>query len=97
MGYSEIKRFELQNASFIAAYEDETDHYTNLARSAYDHIHQQISTPLHDDVSPTLALMLEIDDIFRQVMSDKSKRARYWREYFADLVLHNQWVNLTGV
>lgn len=96
MAFSEIERFHLENKNLIAAYQSNEEVWKVLGEEAYGHTSKYLANPRQDDVVRFLVSALEINDEFRQILSDKKLSAHKWYQYFADLILDKTWQHLAA-
>lgn len=91
MALTASSRIPLANASFVQAFDNNRATWEALANETLRFIYLHNNEPRADDVAPILALTLESNPAFRQVMSDKKQKAKRWYRDFADLIVDRLW------
>ncbi len=94
MGYTTAAHTKLVNAGFIDLFEDQRAQWVQLGRQAYAFAREIYADPYRDDVSQHLALALEVNADFVDFKTAHGARAKYWFQYFADLIVEFAWAEI---
>ncbi len=85
----------LKDVGLIDVFLHQQDAFEALARTAYTYAKSAIGPSgqavRHDDVTGSLALALTHNDSFRTLIKQKKLREKYWKTWFAELVVDDRW------
>jgi hypothetical protein len=93
MGYSEMKKKELEAKNFHILFEDKKRRakWITVVEKAYAYAKDAITDgrePLPDDISDALLPILNKDDDLRKHQKANRASSRKYKEYFADYIVH---------
>lgn len=96
MALTQKKLQDLKDAGLVKLLDDDEAAWKAKARHAYVATHDFIAEIRPDDVVPLLIAELEVTPEFRNYLSRKKLKQKYWSEWFAELIIDRYWSELEG-
>ena len=94
MALSQAELQSLERASLVKFFDANRAVWEELYDDAREYVQKYISSPAtlrQDDVIEALVPALGVTKLLTDELSKKKLRQKYWRDYFADLIVDSFW------